>query len=217
MKENKTIIIFEESIVYIKQFSKELKKHLGGEVDIISASNLKDARSILRKIADDEIWPDMIITDSRLESSDEPDVLDIIFEARKFFDGPILAMSSFDDHNNELLKNGADCKCYKTKAISEAIKILNPEDKKRVKKVLDVNLTEHSLRFLYSCLSGFNDESRKELAKLKVMAKKSRNSKLKEAIRFIEDNWNLGVSLGAPSSDYSKLMTGIREKLLQSL
>lgn len=210
------LVIFEGNTVYIKQFSKELKSHLGEEAEIIVASNLRDAEVVARNIIDGNIFPDIILSDAFLEDVDRPDTLNLVSDIRSSFNGPILAISSFDNYNDELMACGADSKCYKTKAIVEAMAILSPEDKIKNKRIFDVNVSEYSLRFLYSCLLGFNDNSRKELNKIKKIAQKSNNAKLKEAVKFTEDNWDLAVKLRPPSSKYSKLMTEIREKLLQS-
>jgi len=210
------LVIFEGNTVYVKQFSEELKSHFREEIEIIIASNLKDAEVVSRKIIDGDIFPDIILSDAFLEDVDRPDTLNLVSDIRRSFDGPILAISSFDNYNDELMACGADSKCYKTKTIVKAMEILSPEDKIRNRRIFDANVSEYSLRFLYSCLLGFNDNSRKELNKIKKIAQKSDNTKLKEAVKFTEDNWDLAVKLRPPSSKYSKLMSEIREKLLQS-
>lgn len=215
-REIRIVVIFEGNTVYIKQFSEELKSHFREGVEIIVASNLNDAELIVRRIIDATLSPDIILSDAFLSDVDRPDTLNLISDIRGSFEGPILAISSFDNYNEELLACGADSKCYKTRAIVEAVSILRPEGKARNKKIFDVNLSEYSLRFLYSCLSGFNDNSRKELHKIKKIAQKSNNAKLKEAVKFVEDNWDSAVKLRPPSLKYSKLMFEIRERLLKS-
>jgi hypothetical protein len=213
----KNVVIFEDNMGTINKIIAELALALDN-VDIVYAVDLKAANSIVEKVILGEIKPDLIACDACLNLDSRVDTATLVTKMRSVFTGAILAISSNDSFNDQLIKAGASHKCHKDNAGTAIINLLGenievPTILSYNGMTLDFARREYILSLLHACLVN-SDQMEKDINMLSEVVAMERNENAIKVVADVKAKISNLAKIEAGSEEHTTKLRQIRDDLI---